>query len=338
LDAGHIRPSNLAHASPAFIIQKADLAVLPHLVNDYWVLNANTVMDAHPLLRVDDILTDCVEGKIWSVIDMTNSFFQKCVHPDDIHLTAVTSPFGLYEWLAMLMGLCNSPAIHQQRMTAALREHISKICHIYLDDIIIWSNIIAEHIKHINTVMKARLYCNLNKYKFFQEEVDFLGHHISQRGIKLNSSKIDKVLNWPIPKSATNVRGFLGLICYVSVFLPNLADHTCILTPLTTKDAKKLFPTWTPTHQDAFKAIKALVGSAECLTTIDHDCPGDNKIFVMCDASDWHIGTTLSFGPTWETARPVAFQFTATKSCREELSGSRKGTTDDHLCAEQMVF
>jgi RNase H-like domain found in reverse transcriptase len=60
-------------------------------------------------------------------------------------------------------------------------------------------------------------------------------------------------------------------------------------------------------HQEAFKAIKALVVSAECLTMIDHNCPGDNKIFVMCDASDWHIGATLSFGPTWETARPVAF-------------------------------
>jgi RNase H-like domain found in reverse transcriptase/Reverse transcriptase (RNA-dependent DNA polymerase) len=311
LDACRIRPSNSAHASPAFIIPKAVLAVLPRWVNDYWALNGNTVTDAHPLLRVDNILTDCAKGKIWSVIDMTNSFFQTRVHPDDIHLTAVTTPFGLYEWLAMPMGLHNSPAIHQQRMTAALREHIGKICHIYLDDIIIWSNTIAEHIQHIDTVIKAlqkaRLYCNPNKCKFFQEEVDFLGHHISQRGIKPNSSKIDKVLNWPVLKSMTDVRGFLGLVRYVSVFLPNLADHTCILTPLTTKDAKKLFPAWTLMHQEAFEAIKALVVSAECLTTIDHNCPGDNKIFVTCDASDWRIGTTLSFGPTWETAHPVAF-------------------------------
>ena len=252
---------------------------------------------------------------------MTNSFFQTCVHPDDIHLTAVTTLFGLYEWLAMPMGLRNSPAIHQRRITAALREHIGKICHIYLDDIIIWSNTIAEHIQHIDTVMKAlqkaRLYCNLNKCKFFQEEVDFLGHHISQRGIEPNSSKIDKVLNWPIPKSATDVRGFLGLVRYVSVFLPNLADHTCILTPLTTKDAKKLFPAWTSTHQEAFKVIKALVVSAECLTTIDHDCPGDNKIFVTCDASDWRIGATLSFGPTWETARPVVFDSLQLKAAKK---------------------
>lgn len=57
----------------------------------------------------------------------------------------------------------------------------------------------------------------------------------------------------------------------------------------------------------AFEAIKKLVVSRECLTVIDHEKPGDNKIFVTTDASDWRTGVVLSFGPTWETARPVAF-------------------------------
>jgi hypothetical protein len=104
-------------------------------------------------------------------MDMTNSFFQTQVHPDDVHLTAVTMPLGLYEWLAMPMGLQNSPAIHQHHMTAALHEYIGKICHIYLDDIVIWSNSIREHAKHIDLVMKAlwkaSLYCNPKKCKFF---------------------------------------------------------------------------------------------------------------------------------------------------------------------------
>jgi hypothetical protein len=81
-------------------------------------------------------------------MDMTNSFFQTHVHPDDVNLTAVTTPFGLSEWLAMPMGLKNSLPIHQHRMVAALRHLIGKICHVYLDDIIIWSNSIAEHTKH----------------------------------------------------------------------------------------------------------------------------------------------------------------------------------------------
>ena len=311
LDAGRIRPSNSEHASPAFLVPKADIVVLPRWVNDYRILNANTVTDSHPLPRVDDILADCAKGKIWSVIDMTNSFFQTRVHPDDVHLTAVTTPLGLYKWLAMPMGLRNSPAIHQRRMTAALREHLTKFCHIYLDDIIIWSDNVTEHAKHIDLVMKslrkAKLYCNPDKCKFFQKEVNFLGHHISERGIEPNSSKVDKIMNWPVPKNATDVRAFLGLVRYISVFLPNLAEHTRLLTPLTTKECRKSFPEWAPEHQHAFESIKSLVISTDCLTTIDHDAPGDNKIFVTCDASDWRIGATLSFGLTWETARPVAF-------------------------------
>jgi hypothetical protein len=71
-----------------------------------------------------------------------------------------------------------------------------------------------------------------------------------------------------------------------------------MLTPLTTKDTKKSFPIWDSTHQTAFDTIKALVVGADCLTTIDHENPRDNKIFVMCDASNWRTGATLSFGLT----------------------------------------
>jgi len=89
------------------------------------------------------------KGKIWATIDMTDSFFQTKVHPDDIHLTAVTTPFGLYEWTMMPMGYRNAPLIHQRHVTAALRKYLGKICHIYLDDIIVWSNDIVEHEKNV---------------------------------------------------------------------------------------------------------------------------------------------------------------------------------------------
>ena len=162
LEAGRIRPSSSQFASPCFIIPKADPTVLPRWVNDFRELNAITVVDSHPLPRTDDILNDCAKGRVWSTIDMTNSFFQTLMHPDDVHLTAVNTPFGLYEWLVMPMGLRNSPAIHQRRVTAALQSRLGKICHIYLDDIIIWSNSIEQHIEDVRAILSdlraARLY------------------------------------------------------------------------------------------------------------------------------------------------------------------------------------
>jgi hypothetical protein len=311
LDAGRIRPSSSAHASPAFLVPKADAAVLPRWVNDYRQLNANTVTDSHPLPRVDDILADAGRGKIWSKLDMTDSFFHTKMDPESVHLTAVTTPLGLYEWLVMPQGLRNAPPVHQRHVTAALRPFLGIFAHIYLDDIIIWSLSIEEHTMHIKMIMdtlrKARLYCNAKKSKFYLTELIFLGHRISQRGIEACSSKVDKILSWPTPKTATDVRSFLGLVRYISAFLPHLAEHTAILTPLTTKDCEKIFPEWCPAHQEAFDAIKALVVSRECLTVIDHTAPGNNRIFVTCDASDLRTGAVLSWGPTWETARPVAF-------------------------------
>ena len=77
--------------------------------------------------------------------------------------------------------------------------------------------------------------------------------------------------------------------------------------PLTTKEAQKDWLGWMATHQAAFQNIKDIVLSTECLTTIDHDGMDGWKIFVTCDASDWRTGACLSFGETWETARPVAW-------------------------------
>jgi hypothetical protein len=149
LDTGRIWPSSSPHASPAFIIPKADASVLPRWVNDYQQLNKNTVTNSHLLPRIDDILNDCAKGKVWGTLDMTDSFFQTHMHPSDIPLTTVSTPFGLFEWTVMPMGLRNAPAIHQHRVTSALWPYIGKICHIYLDDIIVWSSTVEEHCENV---------------------------------------------------------------------------------------------------------------------------------------------------------------------------------------------
>ena len=128
-----------------YFLTKADKTVLSRWVCDFRALNTNTIPNNYCMPRIDDILTDCAKGKIWATIDMTDSFFQTQIHPDDIHKTAVTTPFSTYEWCVMPMGLHNSPAIHQHRVTNVLCPFIGKICHIYLDDIIIWSNSMEEH-------------------------------------------------------------------------------------------------------------------------------------------------------------------------------------------------
>ncbi len=115
------------------------------------------------------------------------------------------------------------PSIQQRRLTNALRPWIGKICHVYLDDIVIWSDSMEEHIQNVRTIMGAlrdsRLYVNERKTHLFCYEIEFLGHRISLSGIEADNKKVSKILDWPIPTSSTEVRRFLGLVRYLNVFL-----------------------------------------------------------------------------------------------------------------------
>lgn len=203
LQAGRLHPSSSSYASPSFLILKADPTALSHWVNDYRILNKAIVPDRHLLPKISDILVNCTKGKIWGKLDIMNSFFQTRVHPDDVQFTAVTTPLGLYEWLVMPQGGCNAQATYQRRMFKALRPLIGQICHVYLDNIIIWSQSLEEHQQNVEKVLLAlcehHLYASLKKTNLFALEIDFLGHHISGRGIEADPKKIEQILKWPIP-------------------------------------------------------------------------------------------------------------------------------------------
>jgi hypothetical protein len=179
---------------------------------------------------------------------------------------------------------------------------------------------LLEHEKNVrlilNALREAGLYCAVKKSSIFNHKVDFLGHRISECRIEVDTKKVEHIINWPVPKNSTEICTFLGLVCYVTDFLPLLADHTIILLPLTHKSANSDFPPWTSLHQSAFKAIKSLVLSCDCLTTIDHDNISDNKIFVTCNASDRRMGAVLSYRLTWESARPIDYDSMSLKAAQ----------------------
>lgn len=114
-----------------------------------------------------------------------------------------------------------------------------------MDDIAIWSPTVDKHTDNVTTILQAlldhKLYLNPKKSKLFCSEIHFLGHRISVNGVEADEGKADRVKNWPIPSCAKHVCSFLGLVQYLSAFLPNLAQHTSVLDELTTKDCDKVF-------------------------------------------------------------------------------------------------
>ncbi|SGZ15887.1 BQ5605_C029g10709 [Microbotryum silenes-dioicae] len=175
LAAGRLCPSLSEYSSPAFIIPKkgmdTDPSIMPHWVNDYRILNAATVPDRTPLPLPDEILAVAARARFWSKIDMTNSFFQTKMAKEDIPKTAVATPWGLFEWVIMPMGLLNAPATHQHRVNEALSSLIGKSCFAYLDDITIFLDTMEDHQTHVKEVLealrRADLYCLPKKTKLF---------------------------------------------------------------------------------------------------------------------------------------------------------------------------
>ena len=150
----------------------------------------------------------------------------------------------------------------------------------------------------MDALHKAKLYVNENKTKLFCYEIKFLRHRISRAGIEADDDKVSKILEWPVPRSASDVRAFLGLVRYLNAFLPRFAIQSDIPSRLTTKECDKKFPAWMLASQLAFNNIKAIVVLRECLTVIDHKKLDTNKIFLMTDASNTATGAVPSFGTT----------------------------------------
>lgn len=105
--------SNSPYLSPALMVPKADWTVLPRWINNYQWINVNTVTNTYPLPQINDILAECSKGKIWGKINMSNSFCQTQMHPDDIKYTVIMTPCGAFEWTVMPMGFKNALYTHQ---------------------------------------------------------------------------------------------------------------------------------------------------------------------------------------------------------------------------------
>ncbi|XP_057986077.1 uncharacterized protein LOC131170622, partial [Hevea brasiliensis] len=297
LAKGYVRESMSPCAVPVLLVPKKDGTW--RMCVDCRAVNKITVKYRHPIPRLDDMLDELCGACVFTKIDLKSGYHQIRMKVGDEWKTAFKTKHGLYEWLVMPFGLTNAPSTFMRLMNHVLRAFIGKFVVVYFDDILVYSRGMNEHMHHLRAVFdvlrKEKLYTNLKKCSFCMEKVVFLGFVISANGVEVDDEKIRAIRDWPIPKTASEVRSFHGLASFYRRFIKNFSTIAAPLNDLVKKNVNFV---WEQKQDDAFHKIKDMLCSAPVLAL-----PDFSKTFeIECDASGIGIGAVLM-----QEKRPIAY-------------------------------
>lgn len=286
---GIIEPSDSEWSSPIVVAKRPDGSL--RMCQDFRRLNSVTKKNNHPIPAVDSILAKLRRSKVISTIDLSQAYHQVELEEHSRKYTAFRVPGrGIFQYKRMPFGLANAPGVFQGLIDKLFGPEFEPHVFAYLDDIIIVSETMEEHLYWLEKVLKilkeANLTINPEKCKFCRSEVTYLGYVLNSEGLQVDPAKIAPVQNYPAPQTPRQVRRFIGMASWYRQFIPNFASRCAPISKLL---RKKQAWTWGPEQQKAFEDVKSCLTSAPTLIR-----PDFTKPFVLqTDASTIGLGAVL---------------------------------------------
>lgn len=302
LEAGAIRKSQSSYCSNVVLVKKSDGSL--RFCIDLRKLNNKTIKDAYTLPRVEETIDTLIGSKYFTKLDLRSGYWQVEIKEEDKHKTAFSlGPLGFYECNRMAFGLTNAPATFQRLMETCMGDIHLRECLIFLDDILVFSQSFDDHLKRLEGVFekleKHNLKLKPSKCEFFMSEVKYLGHIVSEEGVKTDPDKIEALKSWPVPKNIKELRSFLGFTGYYRRFIK---DYARVVHPLTEllaghstakgknqRNSKKIPWVWDKKQQSAFETLISKLTNPPILSYADFSKP----FILNIDASTEGLGAVL---------------------------------------------
>ena len=311
-DLGFIRQSKQSqYASATVVVRKKDEEgnyTDFRQCGDYRPINMETTLDRYPLPGIEDIFNKMGGATIFSKLDLRSGYHQMPLREEDWCKTAFWGANRvLWEWMVVPFGLKNAPAYFQRRMDEVLRGLPFVRC--YIDDIVVWSNTLEEHVEHLKQIFQrlreVGLKVHPGKCVFAADSIDFLGHRISAGKLEPQTDKLAAVRDLPAPTDLSGLRAALGLFSYYRKFVPNFSTIAFPLNSLLKKDRPWV---WGETQAAAFLELKEQLCGAAILQLPDAYSP----FILTTDWSQRGMGAILSQVGKDGEEHPVCF---ASRSC-----------------------
>jgi len=274
---------------------------------DYRRLNERTVKDVYPIPRMDDCLDSLGDATVFSTLDCNAGYWQIPVAAEDRDKTTFTSHTGLFRFLRLPLGLVNASVSFQRALDIILSGQRWQTCLVYLEDVIVFSRTVSDHIRHLREVLllleKAGVSLKPSKCHLFQQEVEYLGHVFRPGQLLVNQKNSKSLAQALPPRNQTKLKSFRGMCNVYRSFIKDYAHIAKPLTKLTSKKLPHVLPPLDAAQLAAFEYLKERLTSNPILAL-----PRREGLFILdTDACAVQVGSTLLQQQPDKSILPVVY-------------------------------